>query len=183
MFTSSKFKLRTKFIKNRWEERAVVKGAEASMQEQGLTTLSQKIANDKAIKQSEENTNKQVMGQIGSTALMVAGQVGMAALMASDERWKKNIEDIEDGLSLIRSLRPVSFNYNETYPHANTNRKHHGFIAQEYKNTFPDATFQDIAGKYSIDMIDCIAPLVRAVQQLENRLARLEAKQALATAS
>jgi len=45
----------------------------------------------------------------------------------------------------------------------------------------PDATYYDESiGKLCIDTTDLIGLLVRANQQLETRLTRLEAKQALA---
>ena len=58
---------------------------------------------------------------------------------------------------------------------------HYGFIAQDYQKVMPDATyFDESIGKLCIDPSELIALLVRANQQLEARLARLEAKQALA---
>ena len=60
-------------------------------------------------------------------------------------------------------------------------RMHHGFIAQEYEKVMPDATYYD--GEYEklcIDTVDLIALLVRGIQQLETRVARMEAANALA---
>jgi hypothetical protein len=57
---------------------------------------------------------------------------------------------------------------------------HHGFIAQEYQKVMPDATYYDeTIGKLCIDTVDLIGLLVRANQQLETRITRIEAKQAL----
>ena len=170
-------------IKNRSEERAAVTEAEAAVNAQGLAALGTVKAAEVQAEASKDAAQSEATGSMIGSALSAVGTIGGAMIMASDKRIKKNIEEIEDGLSLIRSLRPVSFQYNEKFPQANPDRKHHGFIAQEYKTVLPDATFSNIDGTQSIDMTDCIAPLVRAVQQLENRLARLEAKQALATAS
>ena len=45
----------------------------------------------------------------------------------------------------------------------------------------PDATyFDESTGKLCIDTIELIALLVRGIQQLETRVTRMEAKQALA---
>ena len=101
------------------------------------------------------------------------------ALMASDETIKNTIENISDALSTLRQLRPVSFYYNEEYS-SNPERLHHGFIAQEYQKVLPDATYFDESnGKLCIDTGDLIGILVRAVQELEVKVTRLEAANAL----
>jgi len=59
---------------------------------------------------------------------------------------------------------------------------HYGFSAQDYKDVMPDATYYDESiGKMCIDTGELIGLLVRANQQLETRIARLEAKEALVT--
>jgi len=50
----------------------------------------------------------------------------------SDERIKKNIVDLTNGLSVITALRPVEFDYKEDDTHEI------GFIAQEYKQILPN---------------------------------------------
>lgn len=101
-------------------------------------------------------------------------------LMMSDEGTKHTIDQIDDALETLRQLRPVTFYYKEEYSPA-PERMHYGFIAQEYQTVMPDATYFDEAiGKMCIDTNELIALLVRANQQLESRVARLEAKQALA---
>ena len=98
----------------------------------------------------------------------------------SDETTKNTIEKIDDALSQLRNLKPVTFYYNEEYS-SSPERLHHGFIAQEYQHVMPDATyFDESTGKLCIDTIELIALLVRGIQQLETRVTRMEAKQALA---
>ena len=116
--------------------------------------------------------------KMGSVIQAGATLIG-TALMASDEEMKENIENIEDALVTLRSLRPVTFNYKEEYS-TDYNRVHHGFIAQEYQKILPDATYHDpTIDKLCIDTGDLIGLLVRAVQQLETKVTRLEAKEAL----
>jgi len=113
-----------------------------------------------------------MFGEIGS----IAG----AAFGLSDESTKHTVDTIDDALETLRNLRPVTFFYKEEYS-ASPERMHHGFIAQEFQKVVPDATYYDESiGKLCIDTTDLIGLLVRANQQLETRLARLEAKQALA---
>ena len=57
---------------------------------------------------------------------------------------------------------------------------HYGFIAQEYQKLMPDATYTDsTTGMLCIDTAELIALLVRANQQLEQRVTRLEVENVL----
>ena len=114
-------------------------------------------------------------------AMSAIGGIASAAIgLISDETTKHTIDQIDDALDTLRQLRPVTFFYKEEYS-AQPERMHYGFLAQEYKTVMPDATYFDEAiGKMCIDTNELIALLVRANQQLESRVARLEAKQALA---
>ena len=123
---------------------------------------------------SEESKGQMIGSTIGAVA-----QVAGAALMFSDEKTKENINPIEDALATLRNLKPVTFNYTEGYS-MTPERMHHGFVAQEYKEVMPDATYYDEEyGVLCIDTNDLIGLLVRAIQQLETRVARMEAANAL----
>ena len=101
------------------------------------------------------------------------------SIFVSDRSTKENIKPIEDALSILRELKPVSYNYKAEYSKY-PERLHHGFIAQEYETVLPDATYKvETIDKLGIDTNDLIGILVRANQQLETRIARLEAKQVL----
>ena len=101
-------------------------------------------------------------------------------MLLSDETTKNTIENIDDALSKLKQLRPVTFYYNEEYT-TEFQRRHNGFIAQEYKNVLPEATYFDASTeKLCIDTGELIALLVRSVQQLEGRVAHMEATKALA---
>ena len=146
---------------NRLEQEALTKAAE--MQAEA----------DKAAAQSAAQSSMIGKG-IGAVA-----SIG-AALIGSDENIKHDIKQIDDALAILRNLRPVSFHYNEEYS-SSPERLHHGFIAQEYRKVLPDATYTDeSSGKLCIDTTDVIGILVRAVQQLEERVAYLEVTKALA---
>ena len=107
------------------------------------------------------------------------GTIGGLALSFSDSTTKNDIQPIEDALAKLRQLRPVTFHYKEEWS-SSPERMHHGFIAQEYQEVIPDATYYDSdSSKYCIDTGDLIGLLVRAVQQLETKVTRLEAANAL----
>ena len=124
---------------------------------------------------------KKASGEAQQNAWLGTGikLAGTALGFLSDERTKHDINPIDDALQKLRKLKPVTFKYNEEYS-VDSDRLHHGFIAQEYKDVLPDATFYDeVQDLYSIDPIDVIALLVRSVQQLETKVARMEAQHAL----
>ena len=114
----------------------------------------------------------------GSIAKAGIGLLG--SVLMSDERTKNTITDIDDALETLRKLRPVTYYYNEEYS-PTYERLHHGFIAQEYKNVLPEATYyHEDSELFCIDTTELIALLVRSVQQLEMKIGRLEAVNALA---
>jgi len=152
---------------------ASAKMARAGIQAAGTVAAAEEQA--AALRDQASATKKAGMfsaiGSIASAAVPLA--------FMSDETVKDNIQPIEDALATLRQLKPVAFHYKAEY-NSSPERMHHGFIAQEYQTVLPDATYRDESnGKLCIDTNDLIGLLVRANQQLETRIARLEAKQAL----
>ena len=114
-----------------------------------------------------------IMGTIGTV-------IGTGLSLLSDETTKESIERLDDALTVLRDLKPVSFYYKEEWSMM-PERKHYGFIAQDYSKVMPDATyFDESVGKMCIDTGELIGLLVRSVQQLEARVQYLEASKALA---
>ena len=152
--------------------------AEATMASAGLNA----IADVKAAKAQADAMKKAGAAAKGAGIMGGLGSIAGAAIgLFSDETTKENIERIDDALATLRELKPVTFNYTEEFS-CNPERLHYGFIAQEYKEVMPDATYRDEStGKLCIDPIELIGLLVRANQQLETRLTRLEAKLVLET--
>jgi hypothetical protein len=132
-------------------------------------------------KNQAEVYNEQASAASKGGAMSAIGGIASAAIgLISDETTKHTIDQIDDALDTLRQLRPVTFFYKDEYS-AQPERMHYGFLAQEYQTVMPDATYFDEAiGKMCIDTNELIALLVRANQQLESRVVRLEAKQALA---
>jgi len=124
-------------------------------------------------------------GSSAKTRGLVKGglSLAMAALpLFSDKRVKHTVVELDNALSLLRDLRPVTFYYNEGFG-SESNRMHYGFIAQEFCEHFPDATYLDEDTKMlAINPTELIGVLVKANQELEQRIVRLEAKAALAGA-
>jgi hypothetical protein len=156
-------------MKTRSQEKQAAMQAEAQVQAAATQAKGQ-------IKAAEASASAQK-----SAGMMGAfGSIASAAIGLSDESTKHTVDTIEDALETLRNLRPVTFFYKEEYS-SRPERMHHGFIAQEFQKVMPDATYYDESiDKLCIDTNDLIGLLVRANQQLETRLTRLEAKQALA---
>ena len=119
---------------------------------------------------AEAQKQSSMMGAIGS--------IGGALIGLSDETTKTAITPIDTALEKLRKLKPVTFFYKPEYK--DHTRLHHGFVAQDYKEVMPDAVYTDEAtGKMCIDTGEVIALLVRANQELESRILRLEIENAV----
>ena len=96
---------------------------------------------------------------------------GQMYLYFSDENLKENIETIDqsDGIRIVRQLRPVSYSWKESGLDAM------GVIAQEIEEVMPMAVSTGEDGLKSVDYVQMIAPLLAAVQQLDERVSALEA--------
>ena len=165
---------------NRANERAGMLEAESAIRAQGLQSMA-------AIKRADILADAQVKAanaaaagaSQGATMGAIGNIIGAGLMMFSDKDTKENINSIDDALTLLRQLKPVSFNYIPEFS-TSPERLHYGFIAQEYKETMPDATYYDESTqKLCIDPVELIGLLVRAIQQLETRVARMEAANAL----
>ena len=164
----------------RISEKIAEETAQAFMEKAGIEAdATKKIAKFQAqsAKEQADATKKAgVFSAIGSVAAAAA-----PLLLASDEDTKHTIDSLENACETLRQLKPVTFYYKEEYSQ-HPERMHYGFIAQEYQKVMPDATYTDsTTGKLCIDPIELIGLLVRANQELEVRVTRMEAKQALAT--
>ena len=162
--------------KNRAEERVAVMNAEASMTQAGISAA----ANVAAAKEQAKAMKAQASAAKTGGMMSAVGGIASAAIgLFSDEETKHTIDELEYACEVLRELRPVTFFYKEEYS-AYPERMHYGFIAQEYQKVMPDATYVDgSTNKLCIDTNELIALLVRANQELQERVTRLEVKKAL----
>jgi len=100
--------------------------------------------------------------------------------ITSDQRIKKNIVDLENGLTTILALKPKEFDY------IVTNQHDVGFIAQDFETVLPaQITEQDASGQYA-DLTggdklkgiqqNLVPYLVKAIQELNAKVTALEDK-------
>lgn len=103
----------------------------------------------------------------------------------SDERLKKNITPLANGLSMIQSLNPVRYQWRgakERTFAANLNltggEAHIGFIAQQVAPVIPEAVVspKDDASPYEIKPLELIAVLVETIKEQQAELTQLKAQ-------
>lgn len=98
----------------------------------------------------------------------------------SDARYKENIVDLDVGLDAIMSLKPRKFDWKDGK--GKNIKGDRGFIAQEFEQVFPDLIDEwkdnvaDGEEPYKSVRQDLIPILVKAIQELSQRLSMLENK-------
>jgi hypothetical protein len=101
----------------------------------------------------------------------------------SDQRWKENIRDLDDGLEKILALKPRKFDWKEGKGEDIKNAR--GFIAQELETVFPDMVTEWIdpapegEEPYKAVNANLIPTLVKAIQELKAELDATKAEVAL----
>ena len=96
-------------------------------------------------------------------------------ISGSDRSMKKNFEIWnEDVLSLFKNINPQKFNFIQEEDGANKTK---GFIAQEITNSFPEAYSkgEEEDDKYWFNPSGMVVYLMKAIQELEAKVAALEA--------
>lgn len=161
---------------NRQKEKISAMNAEANMASAGIQAASS-VAQAEA--QAEAMKAQGAAAEKGGMMSAVGGIASAAIGLFSDEETKHTIDELEYACDVLRELRPVTFFYKEEYS-AHPERMHYGFIAQEFQKVMPDATYVDNAtNKLCIDTGELIALLVRANQELQYRVTKLEANRVL----
>jgi hypothetical protein len=140
------------------------------------------------------NNNHTVWGNANNNA---CNCVYAAWTNVSDCRDKANIQTLPDqlGLALIKRLRPVKYNWDHrdsyvlqcsyTYGQKDGNlvsvKEHYGIIAQELKATLEELNVKyDALGHdpekdaYRMTYEELIAPMIKAIQELDARITTLE---------
>ena len=94
----------------------------------------------------------------------------------SDRRLKKEIRPSDKGLDFVKSLKPVSWEWNEKSEYEGTA---HGFLYDDLKGT-EFANDPDEVNKYgSLKYIDFIGPIAKAVQELSAENDALKSENAI----
>jgi len=96
----------------------------------------------------------------------------------SDKRLKKDMMLLDDGLSKVMALRPITFNWNKTVnPELKLDdRNHLGFIAQEVETVLPQvvSTADDAMKTKSVAYSDIVPVLTKAIQEQQTEITDLK---------
>jgi hypothetical protein len=92
---------------------------------------------------------------------------------SSDERLKKNIEDISYGLTDLMKLRPVLFNWNSETDGIDRSL---GFIAQDVEKIIPKLIATDDQGMKSLNTIGLVPVLTKSIQEQQIQIQGLISK-------
>lgn len=90
----------------------------------------------------------------------------------SDARLKENVQEIEGGLEKVKSLRGVTFDWNEA---SGIEGGSVGVIAQELLAVLPEAVNTSNEEKYTVNYNGAIALLISAVKELSAEVEALKA--------
>lgn len=100
-------------------------------------------------------------------------------IQTSDRRLKREIESADLGLTFVRSLHPVRYRWRDI----DDGRTHYGLIAQEVEqallahgaSNFGGHIFDAESDRHSLAYTEFVSPLIRAIQELADRLDMMEA--------
>jgi hypothetical protein len=129
-------------------------------------------SNNTAVGYNAQVPDKEADNQvrIGNASITYAG-VQVAWTVTSDRRWKDDIQSLSTGLDFVSQLRPVSYTRKNDQKH----RTEYGFIAQEVEQVLKDQGIQnsgmltiDEKGFYELRYNDLLAPMVKAMQELQS---------------
>lgn len=116
--------------------------------------------------------------RIGNTNISYAG-IQVAWSVTSDSRWKTNIQKSNLGLNFINQLNPVSY----IRKNDESKKTEYGFIAQELDKTLTEfgaadngIITKDDEGMLSVRYNDLLAPMVQAIQELNDENEKLKSE-------
>lgn len=121
-------------------------------------------------------------GSDGSWNIWLNGETGNVSCISvtemSSKNYKTNIKDLEDSvLDKVKALSPKTFKYKKEI--CSDESEHIGFIAEEMEEILPTIVKKNDAGEpEAINYTELIPVLVKAIQELEERVAELERKEA-----
>jgi hypothetical protein len=128
------------------------------------------------------NVSNQVNIYNGSVTARFTGAAS-GWTFTSDERDKKNIEDLTIGLDFINQLKARKFAWDMRNSDVDKGKEASGFIAQEILQVvnvsnakYTNLVDESNSEQYTLTVTNLIPILVKAVQQLSAKVAELEAK-------
>jgi hypothetical protein len=126
-----------------------------------------------------------------SIKLNISGSARATAwLVTSDERLKENFSPLNNALNAVNSIPIYQYKYKAikptpsdsnsvnnlklNTPYSFDDKQHIGVKAQELKNIYPELVITDENGYMSVNYIEMIPVLLRAIQEQNEKIAKLE---------
>lgn len=91
----------------------------------------------------------------------------------SDARIKRHIATISDGLAIVRRIRPVTYRYRPEFLAAHpsvADVEYYHFIAQDYRQVFPDSVTQGDDGLLYLNSANMIPYAIAAIKELDQQV-------------
>jgi hypothetical protein len=111
------------------------------------------------------------ISSISSEYINVGNLEAQSVATTSDQRFKRDIEPLENALSIITQMNPVKYNWNES-PTFHGREKEIGFLAQELEKVLPNVVKTTDHKMVSYGNITAV--LVGAIQELQQEIQRLK---------
>jgi hypothetical protein len=124
------------------------------------------------------NDNANSMGESGKRWTTVFATTG--TINTSDARLKTQVAELGLGLDFVKSLKPVSYKWIESPD----NGTYAGLLAQDVQQAIKNSKLKDFAALFTegedgimgLRYSEFIAPLIKAVQELSDKIDKLEGK-------
>jgi hypothetical protein len=101
---------------------------------------------------------------------------------SSERRFKKDIEDYECGLDVLRQLRPRRYRFNgQDIGHPDDGRTYHGFVAEEIEDIMPELVHDYDRGCVhgvvkAVDITPMFYAMLNSIKELAARVEQLEGR-------
>jgi hypothetical protein len=119
----------------------------------------------------ERNSGTQDLGQ---TSRRWGTVYCVAVVQGSDERLKKDIEDIDIGLNDVMKLKPKKYKFKN-----NDEKEHYGLIAQQVTkdtNIKNVVNYDEKEDEYELNYIELIPVLIKSIQELKSEVDYLKSQ-------
>jgi len=106
-----------------------------------------------------------------SNTVLIDSTTGRLSITSSSQRFKHNIQNMDDASANIHKLRPVNFVYNDD----ETDSKQYGLIAEEVDQVLPEIVVRDVDGSpFSVryDLLPVL--LVKEMQKQQSIIEKLQ---------
>jgi hypothetical protein len=116
-------------------------------------------------------TQRFIIDNVGNASFFGSVSASCGTLICSDIRYKKDIAPLQNSLSKIMLLNPVSYYFKkDEFKNKNfTDNKQVGLIAQELENIYPELVQTDAQGYKSIDYAKLTPILADAIKELKTQ--------------